>query len=143
MTTSVKIRELAVDAYESGAGTYEEVAGLFGAGSASLKRWVRQKRTTGSVEPLPRGGGTKPLIDERGEKFIREALQKQPDLGLEELRDLYNRRRRRGRVSVSTIGRCVRERLKLPRKKRLTAQSNKTPRGFVLRGQTMRSRSLS
>ena len=42
MAHSVEIRERAVEAYVSGAGSYDYVAGLFQAGSASLKRWVRR-----------------------------------------------------------------------------------------------------
>lgn len=125
MTHSIEIRERAVDAYLGGAGSYEYVAGLFATGSASLKRWVRKKREKGTVDPEPRGGGPKPLVDENGLKMLRRWLSKKSDMTLPEIRDKYNGGRRSS-VSVSTIGRAVRERLGLPRKKKPTGRRSAT-----------------
>ena len=111
-----EIRSRAVDAYLAGAGSYEFVANLFQIGSASLKRWVRRKRETGDIA-TQYCGGVAHRIDAKGLAFLKRALDKKSDLTLGELRDVYNRRWKHP-VSVSTIGRAVRNRLKLPRKKR-------------------------
>ncbi len=118
---------MAVSAYEGGVGSYECVADLYGAGSASLKRWVRRKREYGTVEPSPHSGGTKLRVDERGLELLKGWVESQPDLSLDELRDKYNKRRRTD-VSTATIGRAIRDRLGLRRKKRATDRSSKTRR---------------
>jgi len=124
---SVEIRERAVAAYESGAGSLEYVSELFQIGTASLKRWRRMLRETGFVKPLPRRYGPSPHIDEYGLSKLKSICEAQPDLTLPELRDKYNRQCH-DNVSESTIGRAVRERLNLPRKKRVTTRSNKIRR---------------
>lgn len=128
MAISVDVRERAVAAYEAGAGTIQRVSELFGIGTASLKRWRRRKLEDDTVEPLPHGGGVAPLIDERGENLLKQWLEEQPDVGLQELCDRYNRRRRTT-VSVSTIGRCVRNRLGMRRKKSLQAGAARVSSG--------------
>jgi transposase len=116
---SVEVRERAVAAYLSGLGSYEYVASVFSIGSASLKRWVRRKVETGTVEPTEHRHGPPPVIDDNGLDVLEGLCDEQPDRTLPELQELYNRRRRTA-VSVSTIGRAIRNRLNLPRKKRAT-----------------------
>jgi transposase len=125
MTIPIEIRKLVVNAYCSGAGSYDFVAGLFGIGSASVKRLVRLKRETNSVEPLAHSGGVQHLIDDKGLGLIKQWIEERPDIGLEELTVRYNKMRMTT-VSVSTIGRSVRGRLKLRRKKRVTGPSSRT-----------------
>ena len=126
MAVSMEIRRLAVKAYKDGFGCYEHVAGMFEIGSASLKRWVSRERRTGSIERLPRGGGVTRKIDEAGASFISESLNQRPDMGLEELQRAYNAKFSTS-VSVSTIGRCVRNRLRFRRKKSRTDQPSRIP----------------
>ena len=127
MAISVEIRRLAVKAYEDGVGCYEEVANLFDVGSASLKRWMARYRESGSIDPLPHGGGTEHRIDDEGAEFIKGLLTERPDISLEEICRRYNRQYETD-VSVSTVGRCVRARLNFRRKKKPTGPRSKMRR---------------
>ena len=56
-TRSLDLRRRVVAAYESGlSGTYARTAELFGIGTATVHRWLRRKRESGDVRPLPRPG---------------------------------------------------------------------------------------
>jgi len=124
MAHSIEIRERVVDAYSRGLGSYQTIAIIFNIGSATVKRWVWRQRDTGGVAPAY-CGGVKPLIDEKGLSFLSKLLSKSNDLTLVDLTNAYNKKKKAG-VSVSTIGRAVRQRIKLTRKKRLIVPSNAT-----------------
>jgi len=70
---NVDVRRAAVRTYASGVGSYGFVATLFAVGIASVKRWVRQDRETGSVEPELQKHGPEPKIDERGLEVLKAA----------------------------------------------------------------------
>lgn len=130
---NTEIREAAVRAYSSGVGSYSFVAAVFAIGSATLKRWVRRRRETGSVEPAAQKHGPDPKIDDRGLRALKTACEERPDISLTELRDLYNKGRREP-VSTSTIGRAVRSILNLQRKKKsYRPEQQDTPRVQKLR----------
>ena len=102
----VELRIRVVAAYESGSGSYPEVAALFEVGEASVKRWVRLKRRVGDVAPSPKGGGTPSTITLAE---IETALAKVRDATAGELTVELNRRRaRRHRVHVSSTKRALR-----------------------------------
>ena len=54
---SIELRIRVVAAYESGAGSYPEVAARFDVGEASVKRWVHLQRREGDVAPTPKADG--------------------------------------------------------------------------------------
>jgi transposase len=102
----VELRVRVVAAYESGAGSYPEVAAQFDVGEASVKRWVRLRRRAGDVAPSPKAGGRTSIITlgdiEAGLAIIRDATAG-------ELTAEFNRaRRRKDRVHVSSIKRALR-----------------------------------
>lgn len=101
----IELRERAVHAYLAGEGTYPEVAERFSIGTASLERWVKQYRETGSVEPTPKGGGwVSPVEVEVLETVIDETTGATSD----EITREYNRRvRRRARVHRSSVLRAM------------------------------------
>jgi len=102
----VELRVRVVRAYESGIGSYPEVAASFQVGEASVKRWVRLHRQAGNVAPTPRGGGTPSVITM---EHIEAALAKVRDATAGELTAEFNRHRgRRDRVHVSSIKRALR-----------------------------------
>lgn len=101
----IGLRERVVRALESGEYTYEEVAELFGVGRASVSRWGRLRRETGSVEPRPRGGGN---FSQVCLKTVRELVEKQPDRTSYELTKAYNNLiPRKERVHRSSIQRAL------------------------------------
>jgi transposase len=100
------LRERAVQSYEDGAESYLTVAQRFSIGAASLKRWVRLKRTEGTLEPRPKGGGTQSRITAADIESLMEELR-DPTAG--ELTAGFNRDRRgRNRVHVSSMKRALR-----------------------------------
>ncbi|MBP9743567.1 MAG: hypothetical protein KBD37_09435 [Burkholderiales bacterium] len=56
------LRKKVVEAYESGLGTIEQVAKIFNIGVATLQNYISQKKSTGSLEPKPKTGGSAPVI---------------------------------------------------------------------------------
>jgi transposase len=55
---SIELRERVVRTYETGEGSYREVAERFAVGEATVKRWVSLMRKRGTVGPERKGGGT-------------------------------------------------------------------------------------
>ena len=136
---SVELRERAVAAYLDGDGTIEEVAGLFQIGPASLKRWIWLFRKQGDLEPKPHGGGADPRVDDKGLEILKKLVEAAPDASLDEICARYCRRRRTS-LSVSTIGRAIRRRLGLVRKKSPTEPRNATRQRSNGAGESTRSK---
>jgi putative transposase len=101
----LELRERAVAAYETGEGSYTEVARQLRVDRSTLIRWVQQARATGSVASAPkRGGWTSPIDASLLERLIRE----RPDMTTDELTRAYNREvGRRARVHRSSVLRAL------------------------------------
>jgi transposase len=101
----IELRKRVVEAYESGEGTYEEVAAQFHVGPASVNRWVRLQRTRGSVVPQRKRGGTPSTI---APEELAALLEHMRDPTVNELTELYNRGKRGSdRVHASSIKRAL------------------------------------
>lgn len=124
---SKDLRERAVGAYERGEGTYDEIAERFDVGVASLNRWLRLKRETGSVEHRPLGGGHPTVFDEEGLPKLVALVDEKPDRTLDELCEVW-KERHGDTVSTSAVGRAL-ERAGLTRKKSRSGRWRRTPRG--------------
>ena len=99
------LRQRVVNAYEAGEGSYATLAERFVLGSATVKRWVVQRRRTGQVDPKPKAGGTPSAVSGGVVDALIAALG-DPTAG--ELTAAYNRRRRgSGRVHVSSMKRAL------------------------------------
>lgn len=102
----IELRIRVVTAYESGAGSYPEIAARFDVGEASVKRWVRRHRRDGEVTPAPKRGGTPSVVTLADLEAVLATIR---DATAGELTAEFNRRRtRRGRVHVSSIKRALR-----------------------------------
>ncbi len=81
---SVDLRKRVVEAWRSGEGTQKEVASRFGVGVASVKRWARRQRLTGSLSPGASPGAESKLSD--GDRLVLvEVVQAAADLTREEI----------------------------------------------------------
>ena len=81
--------------------------GVFGVSPATLKRWLRRRRETGSAAPKRRPG-MKPRIGSAEERrALWRQLEARPEATLEEHRELWERERG-VRVSVATMSRAIR-----------------------------------
>jgi transposase len=102
----VSLRTRVVEAYEAGEGSYATIAERFVLGTATVKRWVAQRRRDGHVEPKPKAGGTPSPVSGATVDALIAALG---DPTSSELTAAYNRRRRgRTRVHVSSMKRALR-----------------------------------
>src|SRR5579863_3879763 len=81
---SVEVRERVVSAHRQGKGTYAELAELFQVGEASVSRWLRLERESGTLTPRPPPGKT-PKLDEQGRVILRQLLDADSDATLSEL----------------------------------------------------------
>ena len=106
-SASVDLRRRVVEAYERGGLTYAEVAERFAVGRASVSRWLRRKRESGDVAPLPHGGGQPRKINGKQERVIEKLVLTHPDWTeaefAEELRKTHCIV-----VSAVTVGRVIR-----------------------------------
>jgi transposase len=104
---SMDLRERAIAAYERGEGTQAEVAELFGIGEATLRRWLRRARETGSVAPITDyPHGPSPKIEHANLLVLEELMRETPDATNAELAERMEARTGIS-VSAATISRAV------------------------------------
>jgi len=114
---SLDLRERVVGAFDAADMTDEQVAEVFQVGEATVHRWKRLKRETGSLVPRPaRGGGMPPRVAPEKYDLVREIVREEPDLTIAEIAWEFHRRTGRG-VSPAAMGRTLKK-LGLTRKKR-------------------------
>jgi len=95
----VALRARAVKAYESGEGSYSQLAALFDLDMRTLERWVARWRAEGTVAPKARGGGWPCPIDMA---VLEAVVRDMPDGTVEEFCWEYNRRVPRAQRTNST-----------------------------------------
>jgi transposase len=108
-STDLRVRVAA--AYDAREGTQEQVAARFAVSVSWVRKLLRLRRATGSIEPRPHGGGHAPAFDAAADAKLRQAVRDDSDATLEEL----------GRVvgvacSASAVYRAL-DRLGITRKK--------------------------
>jgi transposase len=116
---SVDLRQRVVAAVQEGNSTRGEIAERFSVCKSWIRRLLQRLRETGSIEPLPHGGGRPPKLDETDLERLRELSAEQPDATLNELRARLGEP-----VCQMTICRGLR-RLQLPLKKSRTTPASK------------------
>jgi len=119
---SIDLREKIVAAYENKEGSMQKLAKRFKVSKNFVAELLKRVKQTGQVAPKPHGGGHPPSVKAQGENFLKELIDSQPDLILEEIRDRYNKYFEP--VSRSTIDRTL-TKLKLTRKKKSLFKSRK------------------
>lgn len=82
---SIDLRERVVAACDAREGTREQIAARFRVSVAWIRKLMRQRRQTGSIEPLPHGGGRAPAFDRDAAERLREAVRADDDATLLEL----------------------------------------------------------
>lgn len=112
---SLDLRQRVVAAYEEGKGTIAGIAAQFSVGQTFLKKMLRQKRETGSVQRLAAGAGAKKALSESQRQWLAQQVTEKADATLSELRESLTQRKQVS-VSVSTVCRELKQ-LRLGRKK--------------------------
>jgi transposase len=82
-----ELRERAVRAYVEGDQSCEAVAQQLSLNAWTLLRWVVRQRDTGTVEPLPKGGGWRSPVDL---EVLHAVVKATPDATTDELTRAYN-----------------------------------------------------
>lgn len=103
---SKDLRMRAVAAYERGDGTYAEISERFDIGEATLNRWLRLKRETGSVAHRPLGGGNRSVFDSEGLERLVALVEERPDATVAELQAAWNQKYGDG-VSRAAVSRAL------------------------------------
>ncbi len=112
---AMDLRTRIVRAYRNREGSIRDLAERFAVAPGTVQDYLRLDRANGSPAPRPHGGGTQPLIDEKGLERVRLLVQEKPDATERNL--VEDLRRRHGlEVSRQTLGRALR-RLNITRKK--------------------------
>jgi transposase len=118
---SMDLRVRIVESYLAGEGSQADLASRFKVSERWVQNLLRQRRQTGSLEPLPHGGGRQRIITGDKETLLLEILAETPDASLDELRE---------RCGVQGSRMCIAralQRLKITRKKSPScARSSKT-----------------
>jgi transposase len=122
--TSLDLRAAVVAAHEKQGLTYEGIARLFGIGEASVSRYLRLYRETGSVARRPHGGGARPVLSKFDFRRLQALVERHPDWTTFEFLDEMNTGRARV-VSRSTIVRAL-AKLGFTRKKSLSSPRSAT-----------------
>lgn len=112
---SLDLRERVVAAYEKGGQSIAEIAAQFSVGQTFLKKMLRQKRQSGSLERLPSRAGAKKVLSEVHRRWLLKQVKEQPDATLVELQEGLQKTQQ-VRVSRATVSREL-QGLRLPRKK--------------------------
>lgn len=102
---SLELRDRVVRAYEAGEGSYEEIGRRFDVGEASVKRWVARRRKHGTLNALPKGGGTPSPV--AGAEIEAIVTQLGDPTALEIAVEFNRCRRGSARVHVSSIKRAL------------------------------------
>jgi len=100
----MELRQRIIDAVDQQFGTYNEIAEMFGIAERYIYKLLKQRRETGSIAPLPRGGGAMTKLDEEHLLMLAELVARHPDATLEELRQQL-RRNTKVETSISTVWR--------------------------------------
>ena len=111
-TYSVDLRERVMRAVEEGFATRKEIAESFGVTTRWIRKLVQQYRETGSIKPLPHGGGRQPKFTSERLERLKSLVEKKPAATLDELR-----RSSRVPCCSMTVSRALRQ-LGYTRKKR-------------------------
>jgi transposase len=113
------VRRRIVELYEQDYST-AEIAEVFGACESGVRRVRQRLRERGSLDPLPRTCGRKPVMTAEVERGIREHVAAHPDATRQELRSALGLT-----VSLQSVSKWL-KRLGLPLKKRRSAPPSRT-----------------
>jgi len=86
-TYSMDLRERVLVAYDAREGTQKELASRFRVSVGWIRKLLRRRRETGSYEAWDDHAGRKAAFEGKALEQLREWVQADPDIALQELRD--------------------------------------------------------
>ncbi len=78
------LRKRVLARVQAGKQTQAAIAVLFGVSLSTVEKWLRRKRETGKITPLPPAHGPKRILQDHA-PLIRIQVKRQPDITLAEL----------------------------------------------------------
>jgi transposase len=125
MAYSIDFREKVILIYEK-KRSLRKTAELLEVSYNFVKDIVKRWKTEGTLEPRPHGGGNPPKIKDIHVPFLKEMIENQNDLTLEEMCLLFQQK---FNIKVSTSTMCDSlKRLDLTRKKNFSRSKNRRAR---------------
>lgn len=107
-TYSLDLRERALAAVDRGMPRRKEAVGVFGVSLATLKRWIKRRRETGSAAPKRKPGMRRRVgADAEGRRALWRQLGENPEATLEHHREMWERQHG-VRASMATMSRAIR-----------------------------------
>ncbi len=82
---STDLRQRVAAACDARDGTRAEIAARFSVSESWVRKLLRQRRDTGSIDPRPHGGGRSSAFDGAADARLREAVRADNDATLQEL----------------------------------------------------------
>jgi len=89
---SEDLRWRAVEAYANGEGSQAEISERFKISVPTFERYWRKYKITGGVSVVKGKMGRKRLVEEKREPEIKKIIEKKPDITLQEMCDIYNKK---------------------------------------------------
>lgn len=112
---SLDLRQKIIDTYQNESISQRQLAKRFGVAKSFVIKLLKQYRETGSLKPLPHGGGAKLKVSPEELNILAELIEEHNDATLEELCQMFQKRTEVS-VSRATMGRMS-QRLNLTVKK--------------------------
>lgn len=112
---SLDLRIKVIEQYNSGNVTQEEASNIFQIGTSTIKRWLKKYKETGNLLPSYENQGRPSRIDENGLATIKQAINTNNNITLEDLSAIYFKKHK-VKVGRSVLSRVL-IKLKLYRKK--------------------------
>lgn len=84
---SIDLRERVLTAVDAGKETQEQIAERFLVSSRWIRKLIARRAQTGEIGPKPNPGGRKLLIQGEAVQTLRDAIAKNPDAPLHEVRE--------------------------------------------------------
>src|SRR3954447_12025385 len=120
---SIDVRERVLAAVDANEQTQLQIAERFSVSARWIRKLIARRAETGEIGPKPNPGGRKHLVQGETAEALRDAIAKDPDATLDELREAIG-----FEGCTVTIWRAI-GRLKITRKKsRCGPRSSSTPR---------------
>jgi transposase len=91
-TYPIELRQRVVNVVDSNVGTKKEIAKTFSVSVSWIRKLLRRRRETGSIEPLPRTQGRKPAFRDHQLQELDDFVKRYPDATLEEIRESFSDR---------------------------------------------------
>ncbi len=91
MPYPVVMRQKAIEQYQEGVLTQEEIASNFGIHLSTLKRWLFRDRSGEGLEPILGNKGRPGKINDEGLKTIERIVEENPSITLVELSEAYEK----------------------------------------------------